>query len=410
MSTFASRSKRSIISNHHRTSVSERCAYSILELMIALSLLSVLLLLGWSLMQSIQDAETRSWKLTQRIRVLRTTRAWLADDMDHLVRSEPSNRSSNFSSATSNLSKNSRTTASIHSNPPNQVSGISSTSVEKFEGDSTGFLATISPSLDPIRFFDRALNSSDPTDIRSQELSSRDTLLASETELAVLEARESLWPEQRLDIEYRLEPVNRDQEVSSTAILETQDLQFELVRREWLPSQADTNNHTTTNPPPSADRELTSADLYRGVEPSDETYAPPIKETRLYGMVQAEFFYFDGSSWSQEWSSLDRGGVPKAVAICFDFPARADFIRPEISSEDLSADGGSTNDLTGGDFLDSFERQQTTVLDPASQDTTLGSDKDRLVESSEREVVIIVETGNRMGSLSPSSSAGVFAR
>lgn len=368
----------------------ERNAYSILELMIALSLLSILLLLGWSLMQSIQDAETRSWKLTQRIRVLRTTRAWLADDMDHLVRLAPG-----------------------IPRPMSLVDhgGAFGSPIEKFEGDSTGFIATISPSLDPIRFFDRLMTSTDSQDARSQEQSAGDALLATETELAVREARESLWPERGVDVEYRLEPVNRGQRTSSSTIQEAQDIQFELVRREWLLSQAIGTDSTLS----SADRELTTADLYRGETPTEETYAPPLKETRLYGMVQAQFFYFDGISWSQEWSNLNRGGLPKAIAVCFDFPARTDFIRPERSAGGDSTDGEFTDgeftsDLMGDDFLESYNRQQGTVLDPAAQDNALSTAKERLAESSDTEVVIIVETGNRTRSLTMSQPVGVTAR
>ena len=381
-------------SDPHRTR--ERNAYSILELMIALSLLAILLLLGWSLMQSIQDAETRSWKLTQRIRVLRTTRVWLADDMDHLVRSETLATAVNATSAPS----------TPRPNPVNPNVGSIGVPVEKFEGDATGFIATISPSLDPIRFFDRLMNFSDSQDARTQELSAGEALLATETELAVREARESLWPERGVDVEYRLEPVNRDQRTSSSTIQEAQDLQFELVRREWLPSKASGTNSNL----PSADRELTSADLYRGVGPTDETYAPPLKETRLYGMVQAQFFYFDGNSWSQEWSHLNRGGLPKAVAVCFNFPARADFIRPERSSNEDSTGGEFTNDPMSDEFLGSFNREQTTVLDPARQDNGLATAKERLAESSDKEVVVIVETGNRNRSLTTSQTVGVTSR
>ena len=78
-----------------------------------------------------------------------------------------------------------------------------------------------------------------------------------------------------------------------------------------------------------SEQTLSSADLYRGTSDTEEEFIPPLKETRLYGMVQAEFQYFDGNSWSSEWSSGQRGGVPLAIAITFDFPNRADFKAPE---------------------------------------------------------------------------------
>ncbi|MFN7795695.1 MAG: prepilin-type N-terminal cleavage/methylation domain-containing protein, partial [Planctomycetota bacterium] len=50
-----------------------RDGFSLMELMIALGLLSVLMLLGWAMMDSLQRSQERSWKLSQRIRVLRLT-------------------------------------------------------------------------------------------------------------------------------------------------------------------------------------------------------------------------------------------------------------------------------------------------------------------------------------------------
>lgn len=368
----------------------DRSAYSILELMIALSLLSILLVLGWSLMQSFQDAETRSWKLSQRIRVLRTIRAWLADDMDHLVRSTASTPPVQSSSSPGQRSITNPSPTNAGLNSWLHHGNTSQAVFEKFDGDATGFVATISPSLDPIRFFDRMMTSTDSAESPSQEWPSVDALLDSEAEFAVREARESLWPQRSVDVEYRLEPVSRIQGKSSTAIQELQDIQFELVRREWLPSQA----ATATSLPNSSDRKLTTADLYRGAEPSEETTTPPLKESRLYGMVQAQFFYFDGTLWSQEWDSLVRGGMPKAVAITFDFPVRSDFVRPD-KSWDI-------------DFEDSVP--QTIVLDPGSQDATVNPAKDRLVESSESGVVIIVETGNRSTTPSLSQPVGTLSR
>jgi prepilin-type N-terminal cleavage/methylation domain-containing protein len=344
-----------------RSALHRRAGYSLLELMIALGLLSVLLLVGWSLMQSIQDAESRSRKLTQRIRVLRTTRAWLSDDMDHLIRSTRPDPLSNAMTTARPVTSNNE-----HIRP----------GAEKLDGDATGFIATISPSLDPIRFFDRLVSTSDANGTLNQELT-RDWLLASESELAVREARESLWPAHGIDVEYRFEPVNDMRESMQGGIQEAQDIQFELVRREWLMQQANTT-----------DRALNSADLYRGAETAEENYVPPLKETRLYGMVRAEFFYFDGASWSQEWNSVERIGIPMAIAIHFDFPARQDFVRPEASSR-LESESDES------DFLDPLGDRSTMVLDPTSQESTLGSLTDRMVESSDREVVIIVETGNR---------------
>jgi hypothetical protein len=62
------------------------------------------------------------------------------------------------------------------------------------------------------------------------------------------------------------------------------------------------------------------------------------------------------------------------------------------------------------EFLGSFNREQTTVLDPARQDNGLATAKERLAESSDKEVVVIVETGNRNRSLTTSQTVGVTSR
>lgn len=370
--------------------------------MIALSLMSALLLLGWSLMASLQDAEQRSWKLTQRVRVLRTTRAWLADDMDHLVR--------NTLPAMPTAGKGSSLGGGVSGPPLN------------FQGDATGFIATIAPSLDPIRFFDRLVSSPDQSSGTSISTERNLSLFASEGELAVQEARESLWPEDGIDVEYRLEPIRTSSASSQKTLVEAQNVQYELVRREWLTSQslarassAPNSNSSLLSPTDSpatggsmSERTLSSADLYRGTADTDEEVIPPLKETRLYGMTQAEFRYFDGSSWSLEWSSGQRGGVPLAIAIIFDFPNRADFKAPEKPS--LSdADSEEMLDRTfEGNLADAADNMQTSVLNPDDA-SPLSSMNERLMDSTEREYIVIVETGNRMPPPPKPPTAGGFA-
>ncbi|MFN9987375.1 MAG: hypothetical protein ACK52S_17645 [Pirellula sp.] len=377
-------------------------AYSVLELMIALSLMSALLLLGWSLMASLQDAEQRSWKLTQRVRVLRTTRAWLADDMDHLVRTS--------------------TSASPAVGTGSSLGGGVSGPQLNFQGDATGFIATIAPSLDPIRFFDRLVSSPEQSIGTSATAERNVSLFASEGELAVQEARESLWPEEGIDVEYRLEPIRASSERSQNALVEAKDIQYELVRREWLTSQSLSRVARTpsssssllspTGSPsaggPMSEQTLSSADLYRGTSDTEEEFIPPLKETRLYGMVQAEFQYFDGNSWSSEWSSGQRGGVPLAIAITFDFPNRADFKAPEKTRPSDSESDESLDKTFDGELSDAAEPMRTSVLNP--DDTSpLSSMNERLMDSSEREYVIIIETGNRMPPPPKPQSVGGFS-
>jgi hypothetical protein len=357
--------------------------------MIALALMSVLLLLGWSLMQSIQDAEIRSWKLTQRIRVLRTVRAWLSDDMDHLVHA---NRKIPTSTTTSR-------------NPGAPVN-------ESFQGDSTGFVATLSPSLDPIRFFQEIVSDSDTSDIADPARSNSMRFDATEGEFAIIDAKNSLWPQTAIDVEYRLEVVNLSTGGKGNALQAEQDVQYELVRREWLKTEMP----GAGGPRSAADRTLTANDLYRGVDASDDSGLPPLKESRLYGMILAEFLYFDGSTWNHQWDSTVRQGLPLAIAIRFDFPARADFDRSNATSarEDSTTDAFGNTDTEGGGGSNNASRSNTpetpTLIDPTAQASEIGGMRDRIVESSEREVIIVVETGNRSLSIDTTSISGAFPR
>jgi hypothetical protein len=157
-----------------------------------------------------------------------------------------------------------------------------------------------------------------------------------------------------------------------------------------------------------SEQTLSSADLYRGTSDTEEEFIPPLKETRLYGMVQAEFQYFDGNSWSSEWSSGQRGGVPLAIAITFDFPNRADFKAPEKTRPSDSESDESLDKTFDGELSDAAEPMRTSVLNP--DDTSpLSSMNERLMDSSEREYVIIIETGNRMPPPPKPQSVGGFS-
>lgn len=342
-----------------------RFGFSLMELMIALGLLSVLMLLGWAMMDSLQRSQERSWKLSQRIRVLRLTRSWLSEDLDHLARGG---------------------TAGSNPNDPASVP-IS------FEGDITGFTATILPSLDPVLFLQRL--GDEPLATNPQSEVTIESLAATPEELATEQWKQSIWSGDRIDVEYRLEPIYQD----NTMLAEIQDpetIQYEIVRREWIPevyfdqfraSSAPVNGVQAAKPlRKGSASDLAKTNPLEAMAAEETEWIPPLKETRLYGVIQPKFQYFDGMQWLDDWSSSTQGGLPRAIAITFDFPAVSEFKKPDPPPEDSELEGSGDEMLELENPL--FEAQAKS-LETQSQIGGLGQ---RLVETSESEHVIIVET------------------
>jgi hypothetical protein len=119
-------------------------------------------------------------------------------------------------------------------------------------------------------------------------------------------------------------------------------------------------------------------------------------------VIKPKFQYFDGSQWLEEWSSGVQGGLPKAVAITFDFPPISQFKKPDPPP--LESDDSSDETMELDNPL--FEVQAKSIDDRSE----LGGLAERLVDTSESENVIIVETLRReapaAGALGPSGPVG----
>ncbi len=351
----------------HRKVTSSRQGFSIMEIMIALGLLSVLMLLGWGMLDSLQRSQERSWKLTQRIRLLRITRSWLSEDMDHLARGP-----------------------SFGANPNDPGSVPVS-----FEGDITGFIATVLPSLDPVPFLQRL--GDDPNQVEASEVTI-ESLAATPEEIATQQWKQSIWSGERIDVEYRLEPIYED-ETALAEIRDPETIQYEIVRREWIP-ESYFDQFRATNQPASglqASRPLRKGSIsdmaktnpLEAMAAEETEWIPPLKETRLYGVKKPKFQYFDGTQWLSEWSSSVQGGLPKAVAISFDFPPVSEFKKPIPPPQDDQSQESLDEAMELENPL--FEAE-SKALDTRSELSGLG---ERLVETSESEYVILVETGRR---------------
>ena len=338
----------------------DRCGVTLLELLIALGVLSVLMMVAWSLFDNLQKAEERSGGLARRVQLLRQSRAWLVADMDQLE-----------------TAKGERI-ASL--NPP---------MVPQFNGDPTGFVASITTSLNPLPFLQGAFASSDEMeDVEGAELSVFDT----EEQRQVNQARESIWPADKLNVEYRLEPES-PLDNSASALGVEEDILFRLVRREFLHGEASNASGSNGMPPnvnstaTAADRQLTSRDLYRQTDDTLELGSAALREKELTGFSKASFRYFDGRAWQEDWNSREEGGPPHAIALQFDFPSRAAARRSKEQSRsavetEIEEDTGESQNNT----IDTLLAQQ-----PKATRETEDADE-FLVATATSELTIVVAT------------------
>jgi len=297
---------------------------------------------------------------------LRLTRSWLSEDLDHLARGS---------------------TIGAHPNDPGSIP-------MSFDGDITGFTATILPSLDPVPFLQRL---GDSPSIGETEEISIESLAATPEEIATQQWKQSIWSGDRIDVEYRLEPIYEDE----TVLAEIQDpdtIQYEIVRREWIPESYFDQFRATTQPvngvqSPKPLRKGSASDVAKtnpleAMAAEDTEWIPPLKETRLYGVIKPKFQYFDGTQWVNDWSSNAQGGLPRAIAITFDFPAVSEFKKPDPPPEESEEDS----------MLDEIEMENPLFEAEAKSletQTPSAGLAERLTETSESEFVIIVETGRR---------------
>ncbi len=342
-----------------RFSYRDRCGVTLLELLIALGVLSVLMIVAWSLFDNLQKAEERSGGLARRVQLLRQSRAWLVADMDQLE-----------------TAKGERI-ASL--NPP---------VVPQFNGDPTGFVASITTSLNPLPFLQGAFASSDEMeDVEGAELSVFDT----EEQRQVNQARESIWPADKLNVEYRLEPES-PMDNSASALGVEEDILFRLVRREFLHGEANNASGSNGMPPNSnttaaADRQLTIRDLYRQTDETLELGSAALREKELTGFSKASFRYFNGRAWQEDWNSREEGGPPHAIALQFDFPSRAAARRSKEQSRsavetEIEEDTGESQNNT----IDTLLAQQ-----PKATRETEDADE-FLIATATSEMTIVVAT------------------
>lgn len=357
-------------------------AYTLLELMLALALLGALLTVAWSLMGTYRDAEQRGWKLAHRTQTIRAAREWLQSDVLHLVQTE----SGAANAANMNAMKS------------------------RLSGNSLGFTATIAPSIAPVPFLERLM--SNPMDDAAEAVDVEPIAsLYSDTDAIVAEAQRALWPAETLEIEYQLAPLESGSAEDTTSMqqaIDLTDVQFALTRRELLDASAVSSQNRDTLPLANlAERTLTAQDLYRQTDSTALSHGVPVRETRLEGLTNVRFQYFDGQNWTSDWNSDQKGGLPRAIALSFDFPARGDMKPPERRAATRGELGDSADPLQSED--PTAKRTFADAALSAEPIAELASSGEKgLMQAATHEVQIVVYVGGKVSGAptSPRATSG----
>lgn len=213
-------------------------------------------------------------------------------------------------------------------------------------------------------------------------------------------------PADTLQIEYTLTPLENQGTATISSPLQPtnpSDVQFSLTRRELLDaSSAQNSGYISSNAPQldsATERVLTAGDLYRQSDDSRAFNGHAIHENRLDGLTNVRFQYYDGVSWKLQWNSEQVGGLPIAIALVFDFPARSE-MRP---SADKTPSAGSDNGdgLTQSGDLATSETSSdglpfadaALAAEPLAD--TPQSGESNLMQNATHEVQIVVYIGER---------------
>lgn len=231
---------------------------------------------------------------------------------------------------------------------------VPAVSPNSFIGNAIGFSAIIEPSIDPIPFLANLMSNQEAMEL---EPAVRDSTLGQES--SVTTTHNSPWPEQAIEIEYQLTPSPTSSIASAFRLVtNSKETPFVLTRLERTGSST------------------AGAVLSRG---------RTIRESRLEGLLNAQFRYFDGISWKSEWNNVQQNGLPRGIALGFDFPATSDIQKP--------------NDVRGQnkDQIDSLS-ETALVSELPFADSSLATDattesrnaNQGLMESSTNEVQIVI--------------------
>ncbi len=236
---------------------------------------------------------------------------------------------------------------------------VPAVSPNSFIGNAMGFSAIIEPSIDPIPFLANLMSNQEAMEL---EPAVRDSSFGQESSVAT--AHNSPWPDEAIEIEYQLTPVPTSSTASAFRMAnDSKETPFVLTR----------------------------------LERSGRT----IRESRLEGLLNAQFRYFDGISWKSEWNNVQQNGLPLGIAFGFDFPATSDIQKPnDVRTQNKDLDDSSSEIALVSElpFTDSALATDATT---ESRNANQG-----LMESSTNEVQIVILVRSGPPTRMPASDHG----
>lgn len=235
-----------------------RSGFSLLELLIALVLLGVLSALAWSILDNFRSAEQRGWKVATRLQAIRSARLWLEEDMMHVCDAFPANSVDTTSRAAVN-----------------------------FQGTSSGFSMTYSPSIDPLPWLEELVLQTQGSAPNQPTPLNRYTRLG----LYTVEAKYQLQSDGSL---LRTITSQAPRAPSSTSSLASDTETIEPV--------------------------LTINDLYRQSDQVDSMNVADanVQQSKLGPIYRPRFRYHDGLTWKSNWTSNSSFSLPAAIELSFD--------------------------------------------------------------------------------------------
>lgn len=367
---------------HWQTSITViRCGYSLLELMIALTLLSGLLAAGWSMLATYRDAEQRGWRLVERTQTIRAAQLWLQNDLIHIA--APKATVSAQSTAVMRLS---RATTPTSNSAGDWRSEAQVAETQLLVGSWRGFRASINASIDPLPFFERMLaGQSDGS--QAEMVSVSPSLPPSRVPLNPSNTRAGgdnwpdppinrpLWPMKNMQVQYELLQ-------SSEALVGNQFVPvYDLIRRESVDREQ--LQLTQQDPRWSTEPILSIDDLYRQNNASNLTNQAVLRENYLPGLINAEFWYCDGAQWIRAWNSSG-SDLPTAVALVFDFAPNE---KKKLKRTTVADFSGSPVDMLSRS--DSLSQNLPTIDEPLLQSSI---DSFELIERDVRLIVLLEQS------------------
>jgi hypothetical protein len=332
---------------------------------------------AWSLLGTYRNAEIRGWKLSHRVQTVRSARAWLESDAQHFITSSENNSNEGINALASPSAPSFGTKQSV----------IGPTKSHRFIGNAMGFSATIAPSIDPIPFLENLMSDRTQSDRQTSTLDSLQGEEASSNDLP-----NSPWPAETIEIEYRLTPMSLGSSQSKTSPsnatqdFESDDSQYVLNRIETTDSQS---SPTESDP---SQRTLSAVDLNRQSEESGMDSNQTYRESRLEGLTKVQFRYFDGSAWKSNWNSDQQRGLPRAIALGFDFPATSEIQLPSTASSESSDE----NEMNSDPFQspESFDLDSTIATESVAELSAASSPAIMESSTSEVQIVVLVTNGS----------------